>query len=370
MDLTDLEVASGMVSGGTPVALPPTDLDGRAAVEAVLLGLLAERPVTVAFSGGRDSSAVLALATHVARREGLPDPVPLTLRFPGVADAEESTWQDHVVAHLGLIDWERIALTDELDVLGPLATGNVLRHGVEWPVNVHFHDPLLARSAGAVLLTGVDGDGLLNGGRWRNVTGRGLHHARTTLAGVAPRRLHARRSLRAGSIPAWLTPAAQREVALADAALKREPRRWDRRLAWYRGRRHLDVCLRAFDRHAADHGAAIAHPLAEPLFLAGLARSGGRDGWPDRTAALAALVSDLLPDALVRRPTKARFTAAVVGPSVARFAGTWSGDGVPLASAAALRAQWASPRPDLRSLTALHAAWLADARAGTAAEPA
>src|SRR5579884_3063930 len=59
-----------------------------AALESVLVAALSRPPCAVSFSGGRDSSAVLALATDAARRHGLELPVPVTMRFPSVTAAE------------------------------------------------------------------------------------------------------------------------------------------------------------------------------------------------------------------------------------------------------------------------------------------
>ena len=58
--------------------------------------------------------------TAVARREGRPTPVPLTLRARDVPQSHESEWQEHVVRHLGLDDWIRLEVADELDCVGPL----------------------------------------------------------------------------------------------------------------------------------------------------------------------------------------------------------------------------------------------------------
>jgi hypothetical protein len=105
-----------------PTEPPPTP---RAALEEALLPLVTRPPCGVAFSGGRDSSLVLAIATRLARMHGVPDPVPITRRFPTVAAADETDWQELVVRHLGLREWERIEFHDELDIVGPLAQ----RHG-------------------------------------------------------------------------------------------------------------------------------------------------------------------------------------------------------------------------------------------------
>ena len=70
---------------------------------------------------------MLAVATHVARRDGLPEPVPITRVFPQVSESDENEWQEAVVRHLGLADWQRVVIEDELDVIGPIATQHLAR---------------------------------------------------------------------------------------------------------------------------------------------------------------------------------------------------------------------------------------------------
>ena len=100
--LSPIEIASGLVLGNTQPLEPARAADPRAAMERALLAPLRRGPCLVSFSGGRDSSAVLAVATAVARREGLQPPIPATLRFPSAADSAETEWQEGVIAHLGL----------------------------------------------------------------------------------------------------------------------------------------------------------------------------------------------------------------------------------------------------------------------------
>jgi asparagine synthase len=167
--LSRWELATGLALGAngsapavpTHVAGDPCEVLGD-----VLAPLLEARPCAVSFSGGRDSSAVLAVATATARSRGLPDPIPVTLRFPGVESTEESDWQDLVVRRLGLREWERITIGDELDLLGPVARDGLRRHGLLWPPNAHVHVPILDYARGGTVLTGWDGDGLF--GDWRS----------------------------------------------------------------------------------------------------------------------------------------------------------------------------------------------------------
>ena len=163
------ELASGLVFGTTgPGPAVPSDVpaDPLVALESAMLPALLRGPCVVSFSGGRDSSAVLAAATALARREGLPLPVPATNVFRSARWAGESEWQERVVAHLGLDDSVRLELRDELDCVGPIARSIAERHGLLWPFNVHFHWPLLDVARGGSLLTGIGGDELLGTSRW------------------------------------------------------------------------------------------------------------------------------------------------------------------------------------------------------------
>src|SRR4051794_5992486 len=69
---------AGLASGGACMEKPDGAMSPQRALEEALLPALQSGRCRVTFSGGRDSSVVLAGATDVARRLGLADPVPLT----------------------------------------------------------------------------------------------------------------------------------------------------------------------------------------------------------------------------------------------------------------------------------------------------
>ncbi len=352
--------------------LPPLGLSAepaRAALERAALAGLRRAPCTVSFSGGRDSSAVLAVATRLAHREGLPLPIPVTLRFPEASTAHEARWQELVVAHLGLHDWERIEIHAELDHLGEMARAALLHHGLLWPANTHAHEPLLACAAGGSVLTGIDGDGLL-GASWprlrAQLTRPGIAHWRDVLrAGLAvsPTRVRAARYRRRPQIAMpWLRPDARREIDARFAADRAsEPVRWDRRVEWYARRRYLHVGVHNFAILGAEHDTLVCHPLLDRGFLAALAAEGGRGGYGDRSAAMRCLFGDLLPDAVLTRTSKAEFGAAFWGPAAREFAATWDGSGLDeeLVDVDALRAVWSEENPPLHTATLMQQAWLA-----------
>jgi asparagine synthetase B (glutamine-hydrolysing) len=331
---------------------------------------LASAPCYVSFSGGRDSSAVLAVATAAARRHGLPEPVPVTLRFPGMPSTDEARWQEAVVAHLELKRWEVIAIDEELDLLGAVAQRALTAHGLLWPPNTHIHDPIFALARGGVVMTGFDGDGLLGGWRWSRAQSV-LHGrvrpqlrdpARVALA-LSPRPVR-RRAMHTAydSAAPWLRPDARR--AVAEIARRRaigEPRRWDRRVDHYLRNRYLAVTRHSLMALAATHDATVAHPLLDARFTSALARSGGRAGYGDRTATMRALFGDLLPDEVLSRRGKAEFGAAIWRSAARDFARTWDGSGVDPARVDpdGLRVAWRAASPPFGSATVLQAAWLA-----------
>lgn len=381
--LTPLELARGIVSGIDPDTPPlpeaPPGLSARAALENVVLAGLLRPPCVVSFSGGRDSSAVLALATRVARREGLALPVPVTLRLPRYPDADEDAWQELVVRHLSLPHWIRLSFDHELDTVGPYAQAMLNRHGLRWPSNVHSHLPIAERAPGGTVLTGFGGDELLYPGwvwhRVNQVLAGRIRPTRRDLARIAAayspaplRRVVLRRRLQLlRPVPPapWLRPDVQRRVAevLLDE-LVAEPARWDRAvdLAWWR-LRYRRVAEDTLARVGGMHGAVMRHPLTDGVVLAAIIREAGRAGFGDRTAAMAHLVGDLLPADLITRPTKAAFTGAFWNRHTAAFAAGWDGTGVDpdLVDIDVLRGMWTSKErpPDVRTSSLLQLAWLA-----------
>jgi asparagine synthase (glutamine-hydrolysing) len=166
---TPLEIACGAMLGTDVDAPPLPEIDPavtpRAALEQAMLPALERGPCLVTLSGGRDSSAVLAVAAHVARREGLPIPTPVTVRFKQAPGTSEREWQELVIRHLGLEEWHVLDVDDDLDLVGPLATRLLLRHGVRHPAHACLFALLLERARGGSLLTGLAGDTMF--GSWR-----------------------------------------------------------------------------------------------------------------------------------------------------------------------------------------------------------
>jgi asparagine synthase (glutamine-hydrolysing) len=371
--LAPLEVASGLIFGDEAGADPLPRLPGRPdpirALEDATVPALARPPCLVAFSGGRDSAAILAVATRAARREGLEPPVPITVRFPADERTHEGEWQELVVRDLGLADWVRRDVGDELGVLGPVARRALAEHGVLWPPNVHLLAPLLEAARGGSLLTGFDGDRLFGGRGWGRLAGiasgriaptwRDLRDLARLAAPTPVRTAWVRR--RAPLRLAWLRPGAAVRLNAAFAAeVASEPVRWRARVEWLARRRYLAAYRASAAALAASAGAAISDPFLDPRFLAALARGArGRD-LANRDLAMRHLFAALLPAKLLARRDKAEFTGALWGADARSFAERWRGEGLSdeLVESPALRRTWAANRPDFRSATALHAAWL------------
>ena len=379
---TPLEVAGMMVAGLDPETPPLPDpapgVSPRQALEAAVLPALARPPCVVAFSGGRDSSLLLAVAAHVARREGLAPPVPLTLRFPQSPTAEESEWQELVIRHLGIGEWVRREIHDELDFVGPVAQRIMLRHGLLWPANLHFVAAPAEHASGGSLVTGVGGDRVLSSGP-DDALGRS--RPRAVLRNVArgafrslparARAPHYARRVR-GSAP-WLRAPAVEALVARTLTQPLEPGACDARLEHVHRERLHALVRHGVELLANDEDAQAVLPFLDTGFLASLARFLGPRGIGGRTALMDALGGDLLPERLVARQTKAVFPEAYCNRHTREFVQAWHGDGVDdtLVDAERLRAllgdgtdhRWLG-----RTAILLQAAWLA--KAGSGAPPA
>jgi asparagine synthase (glutamine-hydrolysing) len=372
------EIVFGVVFGHVET-LPPSSSglsDPRAALEHVVREALLRPPCGVAFSGGRDSSVVLAVAAHVARRDGLAEPIPITKVFPEVPAAEESTWQQSVVRHLRLRDWELVSIDDELDLVGPLATANLVEHGVVWPPMIHGDVPVLERLGGGSLIDGEGGDEVLGIAAHRiapvtrvlrNPRPVQWRRVRSALGALAPSSVRTRRTERKlnGQPMPWLRQQARAALAEELAELERQAplsfpasvRLVPRRRAQVLGARNR----RYFANH---HGVDISSPLLHPDVVAALARRGGVIGPGDRTAVLRSLVPDLLPDTVLSRTSKATFNGAFWGRHTRQFAKRWSGGGVDekLVDPEVLRSVWISEENQPITAALLQQAWLSDHR--------
>jgi hypothetical protein len=356
----------------------------REVIEAILLEAVQRQPCIVGFSGGRDSSALLAVGTLVARREGLPDPVPATRRYPGFAETDEDQWQEQVIRHLGLQEWERIDLDDgQLDLVGPVAAQRLLAYGVLWPALLHQDAPLLDLARGGVLIDGEGGDQIL---------GLEVHRiAPITLARRAARRRTPRQAVtvagtlvpsrlrgpveryRLRSLEAqWLRTGARAELiaALAKQEAQR-PLRWDASLRVFLQNRARRLAFANREYFARRSDVTYVHPFIDRCFIEAMARSGGGTGLGTRTQVMWRLFGDLLPSQVLERRSKARFNQVVHGRWSREFVERWDGRGLDEGSVDldGLRREWEQPSPSGRTHSLLQAAWLDDHRKGAPLRP-
>lgn len=371
---TPLDVACGLAfgaaAGGSP--LPRPTGTPAAALDAAMTAALQRSPCVVSFSGGRDSSLVLAAATRVARREGLPDPIPVTNSVRAARDADESSWQEAVVRHLQLGEWLCLEWDDELDAVGPFASRVLRRHGLLWPFNVHFHVPLLEAARGGALLTGIGGDelfaaacapraaGVLRG----RVRPESRDVRRVALRYLAPdvaKRWWLCRTHPIHTLP-WFTDTGRATVLAAavqqDAA---EPRGLTGRMAWVRDLRYLGVGVAALDLVARDADVQIGHPLLDRGVWSAVCHAAHPIGFLSRTDAMRSMFAHLLPGAVLERASKAGFDEVFFRSPSRSLVRSWTGAGVPhdLVDVDALRAHWDTTAPLAQSFTLLQAAWLA-----------
>ena len=378
--LTPIEVAYGLAIGrqaGVGVLPRGGFLTPREAAETVLLGALRRPPCLVGLLGGRDSSALLAIAASTARKHGLPLPVPVTLVFPESDEAEETGWQRLVLDRLGLDEWIRLEFSDELDAVGPVAQEVMGRHGLTWPFNLHFHLPIMEAARGGSVITGFAGDELgvscTVSGPERMVAERRIERPRD-LAAIAyrlgPRRPRwPREFARAGGQIdemniTWLTRRGRMALRSAFASDALLVPGWERILRDNLWRsRYFQVCKSNFQAVADHYDVTMCHPFVEPPVLQALARAGGFAGLRDREQILDLLAGDLLPPEVIHRQSKAVFGNSLWTRAAKEFAAGWDGRGLDerLVEPAAVQRAWtAEPRPAILSTTMLQAAWLAE----------
>jgi hypothetical protein len=345
--LTPREIASGVATGSTGARPDPEwskAIDPVAALERSVEVALRRPPCLVSFSGGHDSSLVLAAATRVAQRERLDPPIPVTWRIRGAPRAEESAWQDEVVGALGLADWIRLTADDDLDLVGPVAADVLSRHGLLYPANAHLHAPLLAQAAGGALLTGVGGDQVL--GRLPR-----------------PRRPWWYPNAGATAPFGWLRPAARRRVR---AALRREARArppdYAGRPDWAATRRDLALTRRSLALLGGDTDTAVFHPLLDPAVMRALVGSGFSPADAGRAGLLGRIFGGVYPDAVLRARPKAWFGEVFWRRPTRERIGAWDGGGIDtsVVSPAELRREWARPHPDLHTAMLVQRIWCAD----------
>lgn len=378
--LAPLEIASSVVFGADEAAdaLHSSNAGtAREALEESLLRALLRPPCVVAFSGGRDSSALLACAVQVARREGLAPPIPVTLRFSGMPETVEEEWQTLAIGHIGLSDWVRHEFSDELDIVGPVAAREMQRNGLPYPFNLHLFAPLIDDARGGSLVTGHGGDQMLTpAGRPLDVLARRTRPTVRDLkwigVHVGPRAI--RRSVLRSRVPAlglpWLRSQARSQLErawLEDHVC--QPLRWDKRLLHMWRSRFMGLTARRFESFAAAGDVTAFHPLAEAEFALTLAREAGATGFATRTSAMETLFGDLLPDELISRGSKASFQDVFWNRHARSFLDGIGEGELELALATlgldaivdprALAAHWAGSRPMANSFLLLQACWLA-----------
>lgn len=323
-----------------------------AALCAEIEAAVDDRPVYVEFSGGCDSSVVLAAAAAVCRRVGHADPVPVTFRFPEYPETDESTFQNGVVEALGLTTWQLFQSPD-MELLGAPALAAQESLGLAWPPQVFTRAAIWGQLEPGVLLTGEGGDEVFgpplinplrsfaSAARRRDVVAA-ARAARLAVMGPSQRAQFIVSSNPLGWEVPWLSTELRREVfALAAQEAAQEPIRRASWARWY---------LRAPSVHRMESnlrwfGASFGLDVRCPLMAPGVVWA-AVDALPpyrrrNRTELLHAAFADTVPGVARSRTSKIHLTRPFFGRSTKAFAAHWDGSGLPPGvDAAWLRHEW------------------------------
>jgi asparagine synthase (glutamine-hydrolysing) len=120
--------------------------------------------------------------------------------------------------------------------------------------------------------------------------------------------------------------------------------------------------MQSLDLLAKAQNAVHVAPLGDPRFVAALAAQQGWRMFESRTAAMSALVGDLLPHEVCSRSSKAYFDTAFFHRHARAFAAEWDGTGLDpeFVDLERLRHTWLhDDEPDARTYSLLQDAWLA-----------
>jgi hypothetical protein len=316
---TPLEIASGGIFGLEPLESAPA-ADPWSPIEALeraILPALRRGPCLVGFSGSPASTALLALAVRLARREGLELPLPATVSVGG-GDRQRRERQCDTLIALGLTDWARFELEDELELVGPVAMSVLRRHGLVAPFHLYRQMPLIVEALGGSLIV-ADIDAGQSGAR---------------------------------SSFAWLRPDAAAEVGAAwlhEAATM--PQLWSDRIAWMRRRRAVRTEAAWLAHLAAELRVEVVNPFLDAEFALALLRR--------PAAGLAQLFADLLPSRHLEAPEC--LPGACWGERARELAVSWDEDDVDpaLVDCDALALEWAREQPDERTFLLLQSAAVA-----------
>ena len=95
----------------------------------------------------------LATATRYARRNGHDDPIPLTLRYPGLAYRRRSFRSRNASSLIwGWRTGSASSRMADLDLIGPVASATLTRTGPLWPPNAYVMTPLVEAARGGVFV--------------------------------------------------------------------------------------------------------------------------------------------------------------------------------------------------------------------------
>jgi asparagine synthetase B (glutamine-hydrolysing) len=342
-------------------------------LEARLVDLL-HRPAFVLFSGGVDSSFLLALATQLARRHGLEEPTAITYRYPNEHTRPDEQYQDALAESIGLRNWVVIE-RESAEVIGPDAE-RVIRILGDLPgvatISAHMAAIDVARQRpGSVIITGEGGDttfsfqpasipAALAQSAWRNVRRPRVfaQHVRRSLPFVAPK-------VRPASLLEWYPFLTADGLAEIHRRKLLPPRRRPlgrlRAIDMNQQRGYVLDGIASFDSLAAHHGIGYLHPLREDAFVTALVRTTPRRAFTGRNELLEHLWPGVLTDVVRNRPGKAHFTEVYFGEACREFARRWDGRSLasPYIDNERLRDCWLGDTP-FPGAHLLQAAWAAE----------
>ena len=368
--------------GDDLISLKPVDIEtrqrniARGSLFEVLVEAIVERiddrPVYVEFSGGCDSSVVLAASVQACRHVGHDLPIPLTFRFPLLPETDESDYQDVVLTHLGLDLGRREMITSEFDLLGPAAQRGLRELGVVWPAPaVATSDPYRELEPG-LMLSGEGGDEVMGPRRIAGIfrardaarKGQAKAVGGNLIQALGPEAARRRLMLRDGGlIPPWIEEnEAANYIRQSSRLFCREPLRPSQFGAAYSARPNVWLALHQITAIAAWAGQTYAAPLMDMAFVEAVNDLTPTGDLRNRFRVMRRHFGDYLPTSVVNRIDKRYLQGVYFNDYAREFARHWDGQiNDDLVDSESLRQHWRDALPSGvwgQSFLLLQLAWL------------
>jgi asparagine synthetase B (glutamine-hydrolysing) len=333
---------------------------------------LDSRPCYVEFSGGCDSSLVLAAAVRACRRIDHDPPIPITYRYPLLPVTHENDYQDAMLSYLNM-SATVFEITNEFDLLGPAAQRGLREFGVVWLAPFVASGDVYRSLEPGLFLSGEGGDEVLGprriAGMYRAAEafrrGKFSSVAGNVMATFGPRPIRTRRINRGAAVSPWIAESERVRFAQQVRRVFNPPLLPGSFADYYLQMPTVLLARSQLEAIAAWTGHTFSAPLMDPEFVHAVGDLTPAAQLRNRYRVLRYHFSEQLPPIILNRLSKSYMQSVAINDHAREFARHWDGQiGDSVVDADLLRAHWLQEDQDNVSASTyllLQSAWLQQA---------